>query len=115
MSKVLRKATKTRLDRSKKVKRVLNKVIFVRYFRYDLYGGFPLGHCHEDAAELVFGNKRTIWRIRDAVLELSNFIDKHGKPAGDREPLPYDKDYGQDSYKQSYILTHRFTFLAVIF
>lgn len=108
MARVLRKKAASRKNNK------TNLVTFVRYFRYDFGGGgLPLGHDHDDAAELIFGNGRTVWRIRAAALMLHSFVEQHGKQRGDSQSLPYDKDYDSRSYKQEYEFPSEFTHAVV--
>lgn len=108
MTLALRKKAET------KKKEKTNLVTLTRYFRYDLTGGgLPFGHTHEDAAELTFQKGRSVWRTRSSAVDLQLFVEKHGKSVGERQNLPYDKDYDSRSYSQQYELPSEFTFAVL--
>lgn len=104
MARTLKKKTVTKKNNKTSL------VTFVRYYRYDIGGGGPpFGHDHDDAASLDFKNGRSVWCTRDAARVLHGFVVEHGTPTGDKQCLPYDKDYDSRSYKQQFKISARFT------
>jgi len=89
-------------------------VVLTRYYRYDFGGGgMPLGHDRDDAADLKFSCGKSVWRARYQAVKLQKFVEKHGKPVGERQHLPYDRDYSSQSYKQAYLFPKEFTATVV--
>lgn len=79
------------------------------YYDYDLTGGGPpFGHVRTFHVELTLGGK-TIVRNASAGEKLKRMVEKHGKPSGEKESLPYDRDYSSRSYEQWFVLTPSFT------